>query len=86
MSECQKFTWWSFLQESDGSCSWGRVFASFTMSSAIFSFIYVVLTSHSIPDPIILAGLSAWGVHPYLINKGMTVGAELIRPGSTDKI
>jgi hypothetical protein len=59
----------SAWQESDGSWSWARLAATVTLLSSVYGFIYVVIHSHIIPDPLTLVGLSTWGVSPYGVNK-----------------
>lgn len=66
----------TFLQESDGMFSWGRVSGSATVAAAIFSLIYVVLKTHAIPDAITLSGLCAFGGFPFALSKGIAAMAK----------
>ena len=66
----------TFLQESDGSYSWARLYSSFTGASAIWAFVLTVLHTHAIPDAATLAGLAGWAIHGYAANKGITAFAK----------
>lgn len=63
-------------KESDGQWSWGRVASTATVVSAIWSLVHVVLHSHAIPDASTLAGLMAWAIGPYGVNKAATAFAK----------
>lgn len=67
---------WTFLQESDKTYSWGRVMGVFTVSAAIFAFLHVVLRTHAIPDAASLVGLAAFGGFPFALSKGIAAAAR----------
>lgn len=67
---------WTCLQESDGSWSWARLGASVTLLTSVYGFLHVVMHNHAIPDAATLAGLAAWAVAPYAVNKSMTAFAK----------
>jgi hypothetical protein len=73
----------SFLQDSDGAYSWGRVIGTVTAFTACWSLIYVVIKNHQIPDAATLGGLAAFGGFGYALSKGLTAFA---RPQNTDKL
>ena len=66
----------TFLQESDGSYSWARIAACFTLLTSIWALTHVVLKTHALPDAVTLGGLSAFGITPYAANKGLTAFAK----------
>lgn len=73
----------SFLQDSDGSFSWGRALGTVQALSTCFCLIYVVVKNHVIPDPMTLGGLAAFGTSGYIASKGLTAFS---RPQNTDKL
>jgi hypothetical protein len=64
-------------QESDGSFSWGRLAGTATTIASIWGFIHVVRLHGVIPDPVTLAGLSSFGLGPFIASKGI---AAIARP------
>ena len=59
----------TIFEEESGQLSWSRVFSSFTVSTAIACVLHVTWHNHAIPDAGTLAGLAAWAVAPYSVNK-----------------
>lgn len=66
----------SFLQESDGFYSWGRVLGTATVLTAIGCLVYVVLKTHAIPDAITIGGLCGFGGFPFALSKGIAAVAK----------
>jgi hypothetical protein len=65
----------TFLQESDGFYSWGRVAGCFTVASAIYMAVHIVRATGTI-DISILAGLAAFGAFPFGVSKGIAAVAK----------
>jgi hypothetical protein len=51
----------------NGTLSWGRVAATITLFAAITWVTRIVLLTHALPD---LSGATAFGLSPYVANKG----------------
>lgn len=67
---------WSAFKESDGSWSWARLGSTATLAASVYGFLHVVLHTHAIPDAATLAGLGAFAVSPYAVNKIATAAAR----------
>lgn len=65
----------TFLQESDGMFSWGRVAGSFTTATAIYLATHIVRATGTI-DISVLAGLGAFGIFPFAASKGIAAMAK----------
>ena len=69
----------TFLAESDGMYSWGRVAGLISLFTSCGCLLYVVLKTHQIPDVATLGGLAAFAIAPFASSKGI---AALAKPSA----